>query len=183
MESVITSDKMSVQSSQSIMETLSKSINEAVYFAKYNGYETILVDYVDCCQPIKAASFVGSKLQFPTVARGTAVSVIGDITIDTEGLFAEITTVSRPCFNGAGVAIGALVVLAPTYRMTPERIKTEIVPPLRDVMQCQKVQLHDSSHEGLVMMIPPVEHEYSKYAHLVPEIYTKRSRAVGIASS
>lgn len=167
---------------QSIMENLSKKINEAVYFAKHNGYETVLVNYVDCCQPIKATSFVGAKLHFPTVARGTTVAVIGDITVDTEGQFADITTVSRPFFNGDGVAIGALVVLAPTYRMTPQRIKTEIVPALRDVMLCQKVPLYDSSQEGLVLIFPPAEHEYSKYSHLAPEISTKRSKAVGMAA-
>jgi DNA-binding IclR family transcriptional regulator len=142
-----------------IMESLSKVINEAVYFAKYNGTETVLIDFADCCQPIKAASFIGAAIQLPPVTRGTTVAKIGDIIVDTDGLSSEITTVSLPYFNGAEVAIGALVILAPTYRMTPYRIITEIVPALRDVMQCQQSQSHYSLQERLLPVVLPVWRE------------------------
>ena len=126
---------MSLDNVHLVMETLAKTINEAVYFAKYSGVESVLVDFVDCSQPIKTASFIGAAIQLPPVTRGTTVTKIGAITVNTGGLSSEITTVSIPYTSKLGVETGALVVLAPTYRMTPHRIKTEIVPTLRDVMQ------------------------------------------------
>jgi DNA-binding IclR family transcriptional regulator len=139
-----------------MMESLAKIINEAVYFAKYSGPEAVLVDFIDCCQSIKAASFIGAAIQLPPVTCRTTVAKIGDITVDTEGLSSEITTVSMPYTSEQGVEMGALVVLAPTYRMTPHRITTEIVPALRDVMQRPQLQLHDSLQGRVVPVFPPV---------------------------
>lgn len=155
------------------MECLSKVINEAVYLAKYTGSEAVLVDFIDCCQPIKATSFVGAVLQIPFVTHGNTVAKIGDIAVDTDGLSAEVTTVSMPYTNEYGVEIGALVVLAPTYRMTPHRIKTEIVPALRDVMLHKQLSLNDSLQEKFLSLLAPSGREYAKYPHLVAGMSTK----------
>lgn len=173
----------SLNNAHLMMESLAKTINEAVYFAKYTGPEAVLVDFVDCSQPIKATSFVGVATQRQRVTPGTIVANIGDIVIDTNGLSAEITTVSMPYFNEYGVEIGSLVVLGPTYRMTQNRIKTEIIPALRDVTQRQQVQLHNNEPVRLLPVFSPVECEYGKYPYVVPGMYTKRSKAVEIARS
>ncbi|MDD2735414.1 MAG: hypothetical protein PHF56_15870 [Desulfuromonadaceae bacterium] len=70
--------------------------------------------------------------------------------VDTESLSDEITTVSPPYANGAGIEIGALMVLAPTYRMPPHRISSEIIPVLRDITQYKQVKLHDSLQERIL---------------------------------
>jgi len=152
-----------------IMESLSRVINEAVYFAKYDGFEAVLVDFVDCCQPIKATSFIGVAIPLPLESRSTTVTKIGDINVETNGLFAEITTVSVPFVNGKGVEIGALVIVAPTYRMTQYRIKTEIVPALRDALPHHNSQTYHSLQEILLPMVKPARREYSSFNHLVPE--------------
>ena len=165
------------------MQSLAKSINEAVYFAKYNGHEAVLVDVIDCSQPIKASSFVGAAMLLPTITPGTAMAKTGGVTVDTGGLSAEVTTVSMPYINEHGVAIGAIVVLAPTYRMTPNRIKTEIIPILTDVMQHQQVQLHDIPPEKLLPVAPSTGHEYARYPHLVSGTSTKRAETAWMARS
>lgn len=167
----------SLDKARPMMANLAKTINEAVYFAKYIGPEAVLVDFVDCCQPIKSSSFVGAATQRQRVTHGASVAKTGDITIDTGGLSAEITTVSMPYFNEHGVDIGSIVVLAPTYRMTPNRINTEIIPALRDVMQHQQVQSHDSEQVRLLpVLLSHAGREYAKYPHLVPGMRAKRPK-------
>ena len=175
----ILSKNSSLDKSRLIMESLSKNINEAVYFAKYTGSTLVLVDFIDCCQPIKAASFVGAEFTLPPVTCGTTVAKIGDITVDTECLSSEITTVSVPYVSELGVEIGALIVLAPTYRMTNQRIKTEIVPELR-AMQAQQAHLLGISQERerLMPVDPPSRFGYAKFSPLVTAISTKKSSAV-----
>jgi DNA-binding IclR family transcriptional regulator len=172
----------SLDKARCMMESIAKTINEAVYFAKYNGPEAVLVDFVDCCQPIKAASFIGAAIQLPPVTFGTVAAKIGDVTVDIDGLSVEITTVSLPYVNGAGVAMGALVVVAPTYRMTPVRIKMEIVPVLRDVMQRQQLLQHEIMQEILVPMLPRAAHEYATYPRLVSGRSTKTIKAAGLSA-
>lgn len=153
------------------MEELVKVVNEAVYFARYHAEEAVLVDFVDCHQPIKATSFVGKAIRHPIstrlVTRDCSVAMIGDIAVDVGSLNPDITTVSIPCLVTNGMNMGALVVLAPTYRMPLERIKTEIVPALRDVMQRQQLQFFDSEQDRLLPSSPPVERDYGKYSHIV----------------
>jgi DNA-binding IclR family transcriptional regulator len=173
----------SLDKARLIMESLAKTINEAVYFAKYNGPEAVLADFVDCCQPIKATSFIGAAIQLPPITRSAAVAKIGDIIVDTGSLSAEITTVSMPYVNEHGVEIGVLVVLAPAYRMTPNRINTEIIPVLRDAMQSQHMLLHDVLQEKLLPMYPPSGREHTKYPHLVSGTSTNRSEAAAMTRS
>lgn len=150
------------------MEGLAKVVNEAVYFAYYTAGEAVLVDYADCCHPIKATSFVGKAIQLPDstnlVICGTSVTKIGDISVDVGSLNLDITTVSIPFVNDKGVKIGALVVLAPTFRMPLKRIKTEVVPALREVMQRQLLQLPDITQDTFLSLTHPVELTYGTYS-------------------
>jgi DNA-binding IclR family transcriptional regulator len=126
------------------MEELVKIINEAVYFAHCADGEAVLVDYVDCCHSVKATSFVGTAIQLPDstkpIISDNRVAKIGDISVDVDKIGLGISTVSMPFVNERGVEIGALVVLAPNFRMSKDRIKTEVVPALREVMQRKPLQ-------------------------------------------
>lgn len=151
------------------MEGLAKVVNEAVYFAYYTAGEAVLADYADCCHPVKAASFVGKAIQLPGSSRamsGSNVAMIGDITVDAGGLSLDITTVSMPFINDRCVEVGALVVLAPTFRMSLERIKTEIVPALREVMQRQQLHLSDGVPDGFLSLADRVEPGYVRQPSL-----------------
>lgn len=162
----------SLDKARTIMENLAKVLNEAVYFAKHTGHEAVFVDFADCRQPIKATSFVGAVTQLRRITYSATVAKGGDITIDTDSLSAEVTTVSMPFFNEIGVEVGSLVVLAPTYRMTPHRIETEIIPALRNALQLQKVQLHDSEQVRLLPVFSLAGRNYAEHPHIVPGMST-----------
>lgn len=165
-----------------MMGNIAKTINEAVYFAKYNGTEAVLFDFIDCCHTIKAVSFIGATIQLPPVTHDTITAKIGDITVDIGSLSDEITTVSIPYINGAGVAKGALVVVAPTYRMTPQRIKVEIVPALRDGMQHQHQQSDEILQERFVPLLSPAGREYAAYPRLISGRFTNSSKVAGLSA-
>ncbi|MDD2733871.1 MAG: helix-turn-helix domain-containing protein [Desulfuromonadaceae bacterium] len=170
---------------RSCMKRLSKATNEAVYFAKKSGSNAVFVDFVDCQQPIKAASFVGMSLRLPVAVRfpsGTTASNIGIITVDTESLSSEITTVSLPYVNGLGAVIGTLVVLAPTYRMSLYRIKTEIVPALRDITQRQLTLLHDSEEMRFVPLFPHSGREFARYPQLGVGMFSDTADAARLSA-
>lgn len=153
---------------RSYMEELVSAINEAVYFARYTGTEAVLVDFVDCSHPIKAASFVGKAIQFPVNANLVTREMgrIGEVAIDVGGLNSEITTVSMHYAGTGGGGMGALVVLAPTFRMNQDRIRTEIVPALRAVLHRKEDQFSAIAHDRLLPVFPPVEHDYGRYPHV-----------------
>ncbi|MDD2735685.1 MAG: helix-turn-helix domain-containing protein [Desulfuromonadaceae bacterium] len=162
------------------MERLSKATNEAVYFAKKSGSKVVFVDFVDCHQSIRATSFVGTSLRLPVSVRFpryTTASTIGNITVDTESLSSEITTVSLPYVNKLGAVIGALVVLAPTYRMSLYRIKTEIVPALRDITQRQMTLLHDSAEPRFVPLFSHSGRELVQYPQFAMGMFSDSADA------
>jgi hypothetical protein len=88
-----------------------------------------------------------------------------------------------PYVNQQGIVIGALVVLAPAYRMNQNRVQTEIIPALKGVMQRQHVHLHNILMEKIVSVYPPTGREHAKYPHLVVGASTKSSKTVGLACS
>lgn len=113
---------------------------------------------------------IGASLQLPATIcfpHGTSAGVNGDITVDAESLSSEITAVSLPYVNELGAVTGALVVLAPTYRMSPLRVETEIVPALRYIMQRQVTPLHDRAEARYVPLFLHSGREISRYPQLV----------------
>jgi DNA-binding IclR family transcriptional regulator len=68
----------------------------------------------------------------------------------------DITTVSMSFGDDNGFEMGALVVLAPTYRMSKNRIKTEIVPALRDAMQRKQLYLSEIANDIFLPSAHPV---------------------------
>lgn len=143
------------------LEMLVQLFNEAAYYAHYSNGKATLVDYVDCSHKIKATSFVGKTLQSSGItnisSRENNVIKIGDITVDVGGLAPDISTIYVLIYNNIGVETGALVVLAPTFRMSLDRIKTEIVPALRNVMQQHTLQISRTRRQ---------EGQYSGYSEV-----------------
>lgn len=165
------------------IEGLVKLFNEAVYFAYYKDGKAVLVDYVDCSHPIRATSFVGITLSHSDsinlVTNCNCVTKIGDITLSVGGLDPDITTVSIPFFNDRGVRTGALVVLAPTFRMSMDRINTEIVPALKEVMQ----QVHGNAKDISQLFAHPVVKAYVEHTALVSGVSRKKDKLIRVVQS
>lgn len=113
------------------MAELAGAFGEAVYLAAIRDGEALLRDMVDCRKAITTTSFVGGSIPLPGAASGTPKSgTLPGVIIDAGGMNPEITTVSALFHGSGGQAEGALVVLAPSYRISLERIHTEIAPAL-----------------------------------------------------
>lgn len=153
------------------MEGLAKIVNEAVYFAHFTDGEAVFVDYVDCCHSVKATSLVGTAIKLPdgakSVISGNSVAKIGDISVDVDTVCLGVTTVSMPFVGVKGIEAGALVVLAPTFRMSKDRIKTEIVPALREVMQRPPLQPTKIMNDIFLSSAHPVEWTYGIHPAVV----------------
>lgn len=166
------------------IEELVKLFNEAVYFAYYKDGKALLVDYVDCSHPIKATSFVGITLRHSDsinlVTNCNCVTNNGDITVSVGGLDPDITTVSMPFFNDRGVRTGALVVLAPTFRMSMDRINTEIVPALKEVMQQQSVLVHGNAKDISQLFANPVVKSHGEHPALVSGVSRKTDKPIRV---
>lgn len=135
----ITSKNTSVDCIRPYLKDVTDLINESTYYANIVEKELLLVGFADCSRLVRVASLVGKSVKFPSVSADSAQSksldVIGDIMLTTEGFGPDVTAVIAPIDCRVGTGQGAFVVVAPTCRMQIERIKTEIVPALRAVMQ------------------------------------------------
>ncbi len=120
-----------------VMAELAKRLDEAVYLASYSNGTALLQDMIDCRQAVKATSFVGSALPgLQKIEKQSAAlppskqKLIAGVQVAEEALDLEITTVSAEFGDSGNSSAGALVVLAPSFRMTPERIRSDIAPAL-----------------------------------------------------
>jgi DNA-binding IclR family transcriptional regulator len=140
----ILSSQSMLDHARPIMIELAARLNEAVYLATMLGTEAMFQEMIDCRQPIKIESFVGSRFSFPDVAFTGSASE----SFHVEGLPVyvaeqneEVTTVSAPLSDDSGTITGALVVLAPTFRMPAERIRSEIAAPVSAAAQQLSLKL------------------------------------------
>lgn len=153
-----------------LMKSLVKVFNEAVYFAHYSAGEAVLVEFNDCCHSVKVTSLIGATIPLSNNSElnisGQNIAKIGDITVDVGGVNPDVTTVSIPFDNYKGLEIGAIVVLAPTFRMSLDRIKAEIVPALRDVMQRHQLQQHNTTNKRFLSYAHSDERTYGEFSSL-----------------
>ena len=121
------------------LKEVTNLVNESTYYAYLGADDMLLVDFADCCHPIKVASLVGRSIKLPSVStyfvQPNRLDAIGDIIVDAGGFDPEVTVVIAPLNYNINASRGALVVVAPIYRMHMERIKAKIVPALRAVLQ------------------------------------------------
>jgi len=115
-----------------VMAELAARLNEAVYLATMVGGEAMFQEMSDCCQSIRTGSFVGSRFPLPDVTVSGSVMEqidVDGVTVYVSELNAEVTTVAVMLMDSSSIA-GALVVLAPTFRMPIERIRSETAASL-----------------------------------------------------
>jgi len=132
--------KMSAQDSvQPCLRDVADLLNEATYYAQIDSNKMLLVDFVDNSRPVKVASLVGRSIVVPNVPmRHVQLRNIddrGDILVDVGGFDPEVTAVIAPIDVQINGKRGALVVVTPSSCMSIERVKSEIIPALRTVIQ------------------------------------------------
>jgi DNA-binding IclR family transcriptional regulator len=131
-----------------VMVELATVLNEAVYLATMIGSEAMFQEMADCHHPIKTKSFIGSRFPFPCAAEagcGAWQFDVAGMRIYVNELKDEATTVSAPLLDGSGRTVGALVVLAPSFRMPLARIRSEILLPVSTAAQLLSRKLGTSA--------------------------------------
>lgn len=141
-----------------IMEELARKLDEAVYITVMSNDEVLFLDMVDSLQQIRAVDLVGKRFPFFTNAAGKVIKSISSIdpfgrsgkklgitdpvnlekelneirskgvAIDFNGLGEGMCTVAVVIRDYAGKVIGALTLLAPSFRMLQDRLENDVIP-------------------------------------------------------
>lgn len=141
-----------------IMAELARKLDEAVYITVMSNDEVLFLDMVDSFRQVKAADLVGKRFPFFTNAAGKVIKSVSSIdlfgrtgkkrsipnpielekeldeirkkgvAVDFNGLGEGICTVAVVIRDYAGKVVGALTMLAPSFRMLQERLENEVIP-------------------------------------------------------
>jgi DNA-binding IclR family transcriptional regulator len=123
-----------------LLEKVAAQLNEDVYLARKIKGKAILVTTVNSSQKVTIRSYIGSVLPESPDEKSEALrsshEVFDGARVSVGMLDPEITTVAMdiPGFNEQERA--ALVVVAPTFRMSPERIRSDVIPIMYETV-CQ----------------------------------------------
>lgn len=151
-----------------MMVRLAHDCDEAVYLAVPRDNEVLFLDMVDTSQQVKTIPLVGQRFPIKETAAGKAIlansaehlnaaaaslnpqenrSIIelGGC-IDHNILGAEIASVAVPLADPNNQHLGALVVVAPDYRMDAGRISSEIMPLLIEAGEITSSKLGHVGH-------------------------------------
>lgn len=158
---ILKSDNL-IRLAHPVMVNLAHKLNEAVYITVMSNDEVLFLDMVDSFQQVKAVDLVGRRFPFFTNAAGKVIKSVSSIDIfgraskrrgipDPEQLEKELDEIRRKGvavdFNGlgegicavavvirdyAGKVVGALTMLAPSFRMLQERLEDEVIPSMRE---------------------------------------------------
>lgn len=143
-----------------VMEGLALKLNEAIYITVMNNDEVLFLDMVDSFQQVKAVDLVGKRFPFFTNAAGKVLKSVSSIdlrsignrkrnipdpqlleielneirkrgvAVDFGGLGEGICAVAVVIRDYAGKVVGALTLLAPSFRMLQGRLEKEIIPSM-----------------------------------------------------
>jgi DNA-binding IclR family transcriptional regulator len=143
-----------------VMEELAHKLNEAIYITVINNDEVLFLDMVDSLQQVKAVDLVGKRFPFFTNAAGKVIKSVSAIdlpgrsnkkknipnpqeleielneirkngvAVDFGGLGEGICAVAVVVRDYAGKVVGALTLLAPSFRILQERLEQEIIPSM-----------------------------------------------------
>jgi len=143
-----------------VMEELAHKLNEAIYITVMNNDEVLFLDMVDSFQQVKAVDLVGKRFPFFTNAAGKVLKSVSSIdlcsrgnkkrnfpdpqlleieldeirkkgvAVDFGGLGEGICAVAVVIRDYAGKVVGALTLLAPSFRMLQDRLELEIIPSM-----------------------------------------------------
>lgn len=154
---ILKSDNL-IRMAHPIMVELARKLDEAVYFTVANNDEVLFLDMVDSFQQIKTADLVGKRFPFFTNAAGKVLRSVSSIdlfgrsdkksgikdvqqleveldeirrkgvAVDFNGLGEGICTVAVVIRDYAGKVVGALTLLAPSFRMLQDRLDNVVIP-------------------------------------------------------
>lgn len=154
---ILKSDNL-IKMAHPIMVELARKLDEAIYFTVANNNEVLFLDMVDSFQQIKTADLVGQRFPFFTNAAGKVIKSVSSIDLfgrsskknsikDVQQLEVELDEIRRKGvavdFNGlgegvctvavvirdyAGKVVGALTLLAPSFRMLQDRLDNVVIP-------------------------------------------------------
>jgi DNA-binding IclR family transcriptional regulator len=142
-----------------VMEELARKHDEAIYITVLNNDEVFFLDMVDSFQQIKATPLVGLRFPFFTNAAGKAIKAMSSadvlsklgkrgipdmkqleselnnirnkgVAVDFGGLGEGICDVAVAIKDYTGKVVGALTLLAPSFRMLQDRLDKEIIPSM-----------------------------------------------------
>ncbi len=139
-----------------ILEELARKLDEAIYLTVMNNDEVLFLDMVDSFQQIKAVDLVGKRFPIFTNAAGKVIKSVSSIdlfkrrgipypneleaelqeirqkgvAVDFNGLGEGICAVAVVIRDYAGKVVGALTLLAPSFRMLQERLEKVIIPSM-----------------------------------------------------
>ena len=161
----VTADKV-----QAVLEKLAGQFEEAVYFARNSAGQATLIDMVDGSRKVMTRSLIGTVLppQDPQREKPQAIYPYqaDGVTIYPGTIDPEVTAVSIEMADSSGKVFGSLVVLAPTFRMPQERIRTEVIPALHETIR-QMPQLagacnrRNKSAPAVLQLVPKRDEVYS----------------------
>lgn len=122
-----------------VLEYVAGRLNEAVYLAAAEDGRAVLIDMVDCRQRVRVRPFTGVITSVWTngidALSASCRKVCDGVTITVGELDPEVTTLSIDIATSSGSVAGALVVVAPAYRMPPGRIRDEVIPVMREAVE------------------------------------------------
>lgn len=154
---ILKSDNL-IRMAHPIMVELARKLDEAVYFTVANNDEVLFLDMVDSFQQIKTADLVGKRFPFFTNAAGKVIRSVSSINlfgkaakksgivnpdvlereleeirrkgvaVDFNGLGEGVCTVAVVIRDYAGKVVGALTLLAPSFRMLQDRLENVVIP-------------------------------------------------------
>jgi len=154
---ILKSDNL-IRLAHPVMVELARKLDEAVYITVMNNDEVLFLDMVDSFQQIKAIDLVGRRFPFFTNAAGKVIKSVSSIdlfgrsakkrgipnpkelelelveirrkgvAVDFNGLGEGICSVAVVIRDYAGKVVGALTLLAPSFRMLQDRLEQEIIP-------------------------------------------------------
>ncbi|PLX75457.1 MAG: IclR family transcriptional regulator [Desulfuromonas sp.] len=138
-----------------VMERFVRDCDETLYLAVQRDREVLFLDMVDTSQQVKIVSLVGKRFPLQRTAPGQlllaltpdSVSTTGDETLppakaelirkngyvlETGGLGEGICCLATPLFESGGKLNGSLCLVGPDFRLTKERIETDLLPKLKE---------------------------------------------------
>lgn len=136
-----------------VLEYVAGRLNEAVYLAATEDGRAVLIDMVDCCQSVRVRPFTGAITSVWTdgmdALSPSCREVRDGVTITVGDLDPEVTTLSIDIETSSGSVAGALVVIAPTYRLPTGRIRDEVIPVMHEAVQQAARILTGTTHRIL----------------------------------
>lgn len=151
-----------------MMERLAFKCDEAVYLAVPRDDQVLFLDMVDTSQQVKTITLVGQRFSIKETAAGKAILATAGNHLDTDklgltpdenraivdnggaidhGVLGEdIASVAVPVSDTNDDHLGALVVVAPDFRMGADRIHDQILPLLIEAGEITSSRLGHVDH-------------------------------------